>query len=117
MIQYTEEEKRLAKEAKKNFKKVNQVENTQKLKFQQEQAEAKEKAKKYLLTGIMPGEEILPDDYPVFLDYYYVISDDEGKVIRSNIQGTVRTLKNGLRTLGYKAQFVLNCQLGKRNML
>ncbi len=36
------------------------------------------------------NEPVLPDDYPVYWDYWYVA---DGKPIRSNVQGTVRELK------------------------
>lgn len=39
-------------------------------------------------------ESILPDDYPVYGDYFYVA---DGKVIRSNIVGRVRDLKHTLQ--------------------
>ena len=39
-------------------------------------------------------EEPLPDDYPVYGDYLYVC---DGRVIRSDVFGTVATLKRDLR--------------------
>ena len=41
----------------------------------------------------MLDEEVLPDDYPVFAGYAYVA---DGKVISSDIQGTVAKLKGYL---------------------
>lgn len=38
--------------------------------------------------------EILPDDYPVFLDYLYFADD---KLIRSDIRGDISDLKRDLR--------------------
>lgn len=50
---------------------------------------------KQILDGILPGEEILPDDYPVHWDYFYVC---DAKVRVSPIGGgsTVRHLKTAL---------------------
>lgn len=42
-----------------------------------------------------PNEEILADDYPVYWGYAYVA---DGKVVCSNIKGTVGQMK---RTEGY----------------
>jgi len=41
-------------------------------------------------------ERVLDNDYPVYWDYIYVA---DGKVIRSDIQGTVRDLKRDLGAL------------------
>jgi len=60
------------------------------------------------LDGIVDGEEILPDNYPVNWDFLYVC---DGKVVRSNIQGTVRTLKQDVQCTE-----VRNCEIGKRNL-
>lgn len=49
-------------------------------------------------------ERVLPDDYPVNLDYFYVV---DGKVIRSDIRGTVFTLKAHTG-----AKEVRNCDAG-----
>lgn len=48
--------------------------------------------KEKILTGIFPSENILPDDYPVNLGYYYVC---DGRVRVSPIGGwlTVKHLK------------------------
>lgn len=43
-----------------------------------------------------PNEEVLADDYPVYWGYLYVA---DGKVVESNIQGTVGRMK---REEGYK---------------
>lgn len=39
-------------------------------------------------------ENILPDEYPVHWDYIYIA---DGKLIRSDIKGTVRDLKRDLK--------------------
>lgn len=52
------------------------------------------------------NENELEDDYPVYWDYFYVC---DGKVIRSDIQGTVRQLKNDLRKhLKLEAKVITN---------
>lgn len=47
------------------------------------------------MDAIKLEERILPDDYPVFCDYLYVVNN---KVIRSDVQGTIRDLKRDLRS-------------------
>lgn len=42
----------------------------------------------------MEAQEALPDNYPVYWDYLYLV---DGKVIRSDIQGTVLDFKRDLR--------------------
>ena len=73
-----------------------------------------------ILSGIMEGEKILPDDHPVYGDYLYVVDDEafgvKGKVIRSDVFGDVRKLKADLRSLGYKAENIHNCKMGLRNL-
>lgn len=54
-------------------------------------------------------ERVLPDDYPVYWDYMYVA---DGKVIRSDIQGTVAQLK---REVG--ASVITSCDIYGRNEL
>jgi hypothetical protein len=54
-------------------------------------------------------ERELPDDYPVYWDYMYVA---DGKVIRSDIQGTIRDLK---RDVG--ASVITSCDIYGRNEL
>lgn len=54
-------------------------------------------------------ERELPDDYPVYWDYMYVA---DGKVIRSDIQGTVRDLK---RDVG--ASIITSCDIAGRHEL
>jgi hypothetical protein len=45
-------------------------------------------------------ERVLPDDYPVYYDYLYVA---DGKVVRSDIQGTIRHLKRDLNAKEIKS--------------
>lgn len=42
----------------------------------------------------MLDEPVLPDDYPVYGDYLYVA---DGRVIRSDVFGTVRDLKRDVQ--------------------
>lgn len=54
-------------------------------------------------------ERVLPDDYPVNWDYFYVA---DGKVIRSDIRGTVADLKRDV-----KASEIKNCDIyGRREL-
>ena len=47
--------------------------------------------------------DLLPDDYPVYWDYLYVC---DGELIRSDIQGTVKDLRNDLKSMGYHADLI-----------
>ncbi len=60
------------------------------------------------LDGILDGENVLPDDFPVYGDYIYVA---DGRVIRSDLFGTVRDLK---RDTGAKE--IRNCKMGARGL-
>jgi len=53
-------------------------------------------------------EHPLSDDYPVYWDYFYVV---DGKVIRSDIKGTVLQLKQELRKRGMEANDVTSCDI------
>lgn len=56
------------------------------------------------------NERELPDDYPVYGDYLYVA---DGKVIRSDIFGTVRNLKHDVG-----AEVITTCDIyGRREAL
>lgn len=56
------------------------------------------------------NERILENDYPVYWDYLYVC---DGKVIRSDIQGTVLDLKRDRR-----CKEVTTCDIeGRRKLL
>jgi hypothetical protein len=61
------------------------------------------------------NEEILPDNYPVYGDNLYVC---DGKVIRSDVFGTVATLKSDLRSF-YKleAKEIRRCDIEGRKAL
>ncbi len=69
-----------------------------------------------ILTGILPEEHILEDDHPVYGDFYYVVDDNGGNVIRSDVFGTILTLKADLRKLGYKAENIYSCKMVLRNL-
>lgn len=113
MIAKTQEEKQLLKLAKQKY--------SQSVK---EDKELREKIKQHLSSqpkytfdkfGILESETLLPDDYPIYADYLYVIDDDGGKVIRSDIfKGTILHLKRDLRKLGYKAINIYSCDIFKR---
>lgn len=65
--------------------------------------------KKPILTGVVENEDVLPDDYPVYGDYLYVA---DNQVVRSDVFGTVRTLKQAIG-----AAEVRRCNLATRNLL
>lgn len=63
----------------------------------------------------MLNEKELPEDYPVYIDYLYVC---DGKVIRQDIEGTVKDLKRDLRSF-YKleAKVITNCDIHGRTKI
>ena len=80
MISKTLEEKEALKSAKAAFKKGRQMEKIRREERKRTDDEWVE----------LKPAEILDDDYPVHWDYFY---DVGGKIIRSDIKGTVRDLK------------------------
>lgn len=60
------------------------------------------------MTDEQLDEPILPDDYPVYADYFYVV---DGQVMRSDIVGRVRDLKRDK-----KAKEVRRCDAAKRGL-
>ncbi len=70
-----------------------------------------------ILTGIVDGEKILEDDYPVYSGYTYVIDDNGGQVVISFIQGTIKDLKRDIRnTSNYSVNNIYNCHRKNRNI-
>jgi hypothetical protein len=61
------------------------------------------------------NENPLPDDYPVYGDYLYVC---DGKVVRSDVFGTIADLKRDLRDF-YKleAKMITNCDIEGRQKM
>ena len=66
-----------------------------------------------LLTGILDGETVLEDDYPVYPGYAYVavggVFPADGEVVASHIKGTALQLKSKLG-----ADVLRRCELVKR---
>ena len=57
-------------------------------------------------------EKVLEDSYPVYGNYLYVC---DGTVIRCDLmRGTIRDLKKDLRSLGYKAEVIKDCDIHNR---
>ena len=54
-------------------------------------------------------ERLLADDYPVYFGYFYVA---DGKVIESQMQGTIKQLK---ARCGYTE--IKNCDMAERDLL
>jgi len=55
------------------------------------------------------NERELPNDDPVYIDYLYVC---DGRVVRSDIQGTVDDLKRDLRDYyNFNAIVITNCDI------
>lgn len=88
--------------------------------YKPNQNEAISKPKPKILIGEVDGESILSDDYPVHMDYFYVVvfHDNTHKVIMSDITADVTKLKNYIAKL-MEAEItgVKNCNLAKRNLL
>ncbi len=61
-----------------------------------------------------PEEYPLEDNYRVYPDYFYVA---DGKVIRSDITGTVAELRLDLNRRGWPAQVITNCDIFVRQKL
>lgn len=60
----------------------------------------------------MFNENELPDNYPVYWDYLYVC---DGKVITSDVQGTIADLKEDLRNYyDIEAKVITNCDIDGR---
>lgn len=110
MIQKTQAEKDAIKAAKKAYKQGNISFHIDTPKHE------REATKLMILSGIMEDENPLPDDYPVFWDYLYVIDHNGGKVIHSDIQGTVAELRADLVKRGFNAQVIRNCKMVSRNI-
>lgn len=66
------------------------------------------------VLGEVLNEQELPDNHPVYWDYFYVC---DGKVVRSDIRGTVLDLKRDLRSMGYDAHKITNCDLAVRSKM
>lgn len=65
--------------------------------------------------GIILDEKILEDNYPVFWDYLYVVND---KVIKSDIQGTIKDLKMDLRDFyNMEVTEIKNCDIYNRRKI
>jgi hypothetical protein len=67
------------------------------------------------MLGVVLNEKELENDYPVYWDYLYVC---DGKVVKSDVQGTVADLKRDLRS-HYKleAKVITNCDIEGRRKL
>ena len=69
-----------------------------------------ERLRSELMKG-KPKEKELPDDYKVRYDYLYVA---DGKVVRSDIQGTIRDLRRNLESRGISAKEITTCDIFAR---
>jgi hypothetical protein len=67
------------------------------------------------MLGVVLNETELENDYPVYCDYLYVC---DGKVVKSDVQGTVADLKRDLRS-HYKleANVITTCDIEGRRKL
>lgn len=67
------------------------------------------------VLGVVLSETELPNDYPVYWDYLYVC---DGKVVKSDIQGTVADLKRDLRShRKLEAKVITTCDIEGRRKL
>lgn len=117
MIPKTPEEKAAIKAAKKSWK-----ENRYDKHYHEQSAPAQQKQepkRDYILTGLMEGENVLPDDYLVYWDFLYVADQADGThaVIKSYIKGTVKELKNDIFNMtGFRPSNIYNCKQSARNI-
>jgi len=98
-------------EEKQALKLAKQKHNAAVKEYEAKKIQPKESPKfTFQKDGILQCEHLLPDDYPVHADFLYVIDDEGGKVIRSDVFGTVKKLKQDLRNFyKYKALNVYSC--------
>ena len=67
------------------------------------------------VLGVVLSETELENDYPVYWDYLYVC---DGKVVKSDIQGTVADLKRDLRShRKLEAKVITTCDIEGRRKL
>lgn len=113
MIQYSKEEKEMARKARAEYNKNKQEHNLSDTTF------GTQEEPKPVLTGLMEGEDILSDDYPVYGNHLYVLDDGETqKVIMCDLfQGTVRHMKSQLFSRGIQVKYIRRCNLKLRNLL
>lgn len=112
MIPKTEVEKQKLKEAKLKYSKAMREDKLKRIEASKMQTVKPKHS--FNMDGILPEEEILPDTYPVHWDFLYIVDDNGGKVVRSDVAGTVATLKRDLRSRGYKAENIYSCDHSKR---
>lgn len=115
MIPKTPEEKAAIKAAKKAYKQNNQRGYS----YEKERSLDQRPKPMPILTGLMEGENVLPDDYIVNWDYLYVAEQKDGshKVIRSDIKGTIEDLKVDIRRrTGFWPPSIYNCKQIARNI-
>ncbi len=67
------------------------------------------------MAEVVLNEKVLDDDYPVYFNYLYVA---DGKVVRSDIEGTIKNLKKDLKvTYGIDAKVITSCDIFGRQEL
>lgn len=108
MIAKTLEEKESLKKAKSAHKSSNSQYT--------EKYDKAEQKYTFNRNGLLDSERILEDNYPVYWDYLYVIDDDGGYVIQSEVQGNILQLKRNLRSLGFKALNIHSCNIKGRKI-
>lgn len=116
MIQKTAEEKAAIKAAKNLWKQKNNIRHSG---ANDEKIVDTKPGVELILTGLMEGEEVLPDDFPVHFDYTYVSDSADGghSVIISRIKGTVKELKEDMfRKIGFRPANIYNCKHAARNI-
>ena len=66
------------------------------------------------IVNMETKEKELPDDYPVYPNYFYVA---DGKVIICDLmEGTIADLKRDLKSIGKSAEVITNCDIAKRRL-
>ena len=62
-----------------------------------------------ILTGVMNGERVLEDDYPIYGGYLYIV--DERVIVSDYHEITVKKFKQLMN-----AKEIRNCNMGERNL-
>lgn len=104
-------EQLIRKQAKQAFKNSIRIE-------QSEREFVKRQTSNRIVIGIMDGEDILPNDYPVYYGYLYVadLGNGNGALISSDIESNVWQLLRLLKTQYPHIQNLRRCNMAARNI-
>lgn len=112
----TELEKEELKRLKQEYKNSNKRQN---VRLYLSDIDKSSKNKSIIQDGLMPYEQELSPDFPIYASYFYVIkySDDTYKVISSMVQGKPSTLLRDINAFSKDGKIgiaVYNCNMKAR---